>query len=531
MLQINSTIQNALNSPVRIINGKVEHYKNSTLQATFTRNTALQKIEVQRVAENSRFFGMIICHRLNVKLRDVNREIDINSGEQLKVYLGVGDQFVHYPTFTITEINRNENTNQLSITAYDFIDALKEHRVSELNLTIPYTVGEFMTAIANFANTTYRIVNVDDMYLFNLNYEKGANFEGSETIKEALQSIAEATQTVIYADNENRFVLKRLSPNEQPALTITKSLYSTLSSKTNRRLVGICSSTDLGDNVVSKLEQTGTVQYVNDNPFWELRDDIGEIVDRAVQGVGGLTINQFSCSWLGNLFLEVGDKIALITKDNDTVYSYILDDTIEYNGALTEKSQWEYIGDDFTSANPASIGEMLKQTYARVDKQRREITLLASNVTDNSKQIGELKVTTSEISASVSSYQSSYNEALGNLSEELQQIRNSVSMSMTDEQIRIAIKEAIENSVNKVETETGYLFDKDGLTISKSDSEMKTVIDEDGMSVYKNEEEVLTVNNQGVSAINLTARQYLVIGRHSRFEDYGYDRTGCFWIE
>jgi hypothetical protein len=35
---------------------------------------------------------------------------------------------------------------------------------------------------------------------------------------------------------------------------------------------------------------------------------------------------------------------------------------------------------------------------------------------------------------------------------------------------------------------------------------MKTVIDEDGMSVYKNNEEVLTANNQGVNAINLTAR-------------------------
>ena len=41
---------------------------------------------------------------------------------------------------------------------------------------------------------------------------------------------------------------------------------------------------------------------------------------------------------------------------------------------------------------------------------------------------------------------------------------------------------------------------------------MKTNIDEDGMKVYRNSEEVLTADNVGVNAINLTARQYLIIG-------------------
>lgn len=531
MLEINSTIQNALNSPVREINGKVEHFRNSTLLNTFYKNTSLQKIEIQRVAENSRFFGMVICHRINVKLRDVDRTINIRSGDKLIPYLGTGDQFIHYPTFTITEVNRNENTNQLSITGYDFIDKLKEHTVEDLNITPPYTIAEFMTAIANFMGTTYRIVNVSDMFPFNLNYTNGANFEGSETLSDAVQRVAEATQTVIFADSENRFVLKRLSPNEVEKMTITKSLYTKLSSKTNRRLVGVCSQTDLGDNVESKLEQSGTTQNVVNNPFWELREDIGDIVDNALSAVGGLTLNQFSCSWIGNLFLEIGDKIAITTKDNGTVYSYILDDTITFDGGLEEKTQWDYIEDETALSNSSSIGDVLKQTYARVDKQGKEIILLASDVEENAKQIGQLKITTNSISAEVSSYQSNYNQAINNLNGELQEIRNAVSAQMTETQIRLAISEAVENSVNKVETETGFTFDKDGLSISKSDSEMRTVIDEDGMRVYKNNEEVLIANNQGVNAINLTARQYLIVGLHSRFEDFGNSRTGCFWIE
>ena len=104
---------------------------------------------------------------------------------------------------------------------------------------------------------------------------------------------------------------------------------------------------------------------------------------------------------------------------------------------------------------------------------------------------------------------------------------------MTAEEIDIAIKTEVANGTTKVVTNTGFKFDDEGLTISKSGSEMETNIDEDGMSVYKDEEEVLTADNEGVKAYNLHAKTYLIIGESSRFEDYiknGKKRTGCFWI-
>ena len=41
---------------------------------------------------------------------------------------------------------------------------------------------------------------------------------------------------------------------------------------------------------------------------------------------------------------------------------------------------------------------------------------------------------------------------------------------------------------------------------------------------------MLTANKDGVNATNLKAITYLIIGERSRFENYGTDRTGCFWI-
>ena len=105
---------------------------------------------------------------------------------------------------------------------------------------------------------------------------------------------------------------------------------------------------------------------------------------------------------------------------------------------------------------------------------------------------------------------------------------------MTPEDVQIKITEALAAGVNEVTTTTGFTFNKDGLTVSKSGSEMTTNIDEDGMSIYRDNVEVLTADNTGVKALNLHAVTYLIIGNNSRFEDYtntsGQKRTGCFWI-
>lgn len=92
-------------------------------------------------------------------------------------------------------------------------------------------------------------------------------------------------------------------------------------------------------------------------------------------------------------------------------------------------------------------------------------------------------------------------------------------------------------SIDELQQETieslekmSYQFGTEDFTIEKTGSEMKTRISEDGMKVYKNGEEVLTANNAGVNAVNLHASTYLIIGKNSRFEDYGENRTGCFWI-
>ena len=642
---INSTIAS---SAVNKVNAKVELYNGSTLVTTFTCNGRLQDFTVERVGQNNKFFGFGIIHKLTVNLIDLDRSLTITKDNSFKIYLGYGDQFENpYPTFYADSISRDENTNTITVVAYDILAAANTHTVAEVQ--VPYTIRQFAAAaITLLGVAAVNFIGITDEACLNTYYETGANFEGTESYKAALDSIAEVTQTIYYLDNQNRLIFKRLDKDGAAVFTISKDIYYDLESGEKRILNTIVSATELGDNISSSAGSEGVTQYIRNNPFWDLREDRATLLDNAVAAIGGISADQFYCDWDGNFLLEMGDKINIIAEDDSNLVSYLLNDSIHYDSTLSELSQWVHTDKDETASNPSSLGEVLKQTYAKVDKQNKTIELVAGETKDNTTNIaalqltvngisasvksldettktltndlgevsgtvnthteniaalvakddeitasvnsvktttetltndlGELtgKVTTNtnnisalttkadEIAASVSSVEAKTNELDDNLNTTNQNISKlqltaedistsvssletnvterlngidtnydalakEVSTKVTASDITVAIEEERRKGAEKVTTSTGFTFDSNGLTITKSDSEISTNIDEDGLSVYRYNEEVLTADNGGVLAKNLHATTYLIVGKNTYFADYGTDRAGCFW--
>ena len=655
MINADSCFNTMLSAPSRRFKGRVELYDGSTLLDIFTYDGALQSFTVDRAGESSKFFGFGTCQKLTVKLLDKERAINIQKGQGLEISLGVGCDYVYpCPIFFVEEVKRDENTNELTITAYDAINRAANHTVQELTLPSSYTIRNFATAAAaflgmpmkienenlitypyidegrelygltftvnsdgsfyvngtstvafanyvfqnitlpagtysfdflgdypegsgmgvlhdgttyyttrgtftltqttelrvyfqvNVSGTTFNNVLVKPMvvkgnviptsyqpYLtvFDNLYASGANFSGKETIRDALNAVAEATQTIYYMNNNWELTFRRLDKDGDPVLNIPKSQYFTLASKTNHTLTTIAHITELGDNVHATIGDGGATQYVRENPFWNMREDIGELLDKAIAEVGGMTINQFECKWRGNFLLELGDKISLVTKDDEIVTAYIMDDTFTYHGGYVEKTKWDYENRATeTASNPSTLGDALKYTTARVDKANNRIDLVASETSTNGEAISSLQLTTNDITASVSRIEADIDTKVDGINDELSTIRNSVETKMSAEDVTIKISQELSNGVDKVTTATGYKFDADGLNISRSGSEMTTTITEDGMTVYRDNTSVLIANNEGVHAEDLRATTYLIIGNNSRFEDFGSDRTCCFWI-
>ena len=650
---INSNI-NA--SSVNRVNAKVELYNGSTLVETCTCNDRLQDFTVERVGQNNKFFGFGVFHKVTINLIDLERNLTVTEANTFKIKIGYGDQFVQpYPTFYTNKVTRDETTNTITVVAYcKLATKASTHTVNEI--VAPYTIREFTSAAAallGIESVEFQGINAAETCL-DTYYEKGGNFEGTEGLSEALDQIAEVTQTIYFLNHEDKLIFKRLDRDGLPALTISKNDYYDLETGEIRRLSTIVDTNELG-NSTSIGDVTGVIQYVRNNPFWELRDDIQPLLTNAYAAIGGISAAPFHCTWDGNFLLEIGDKIALSAEDNSTITSYILNDTIYYDSTLEETTQFIHTGEEETASNPVSLGERLKQTYAKVDKQNKQIELVASeaaenksniaslsitvdgidlsvkelntktetietdlstlntdlttlsgtvatnttaignltvttesinasvsslettttnlatkdgeleeSITTNATAIGELQVSTESISASVgelqtttdnltgevttnkeniaalqittegistsvSSLETNITERLNGIDTNYDELAQEVSTKVTASDITVAIEEERRKGAEKVTTSTGFTFDSNGLTITKSDSAISTNIDEDGLSVYRYNEEVLTADNGGVKAKNLHATTYLIVGKNTYFADYGTNRAGCFW--
>lgn len=146
--------------------------------------------------------------------------------DSLKIYLTTTTSYNSYfPKFVITNVKRDENTNNLTIESYDVLYNSSKNQVSELELVAPYTIANVATSAATKLGLT---LDYDSTNLaFATSYNTGANLEGTETLRSILDDIAEATQTIYYISGDN---LKFKKLTAQSILTIGKADYFTLKS-------------------------------------------------------------------------------------------------------------------------------------------------------------------------------------------------------------------------------------------------------------------------------------------------------------
>ena len=505
MIIVENAFNEMFNSVAREFRGRVELLSGSTLLNIFTYDGALQSFTVERTGANDRFFGYGICQKATVKLRDKERRINVEKNQGIQIAYGVGNDYVYTnPIFYIDEVTRDENTNDLTITAYDAIYKASSHTVEELELPKPYTLETFIHACAALLGMPVDFKNVDGI-LLNYQYDDNVNFSETTTIREALDDAAEMLGAIYFLNNDWELTFKVLDVNGDPVLAIDKSKYFTLAVKTAHTLQNITSITELGDNVSAASGTEGETEYLRDNAFLVLRPDIGSTLNAILAMVSGLTIYQFTCKHRGNFLLEIGDKIALTTKDDAIIETYALNDSITYNGGLVGELTWEYTAGEGAEATPSTINDALKQTFAKVNKVTNEISLLTSQTNELGQEIARIDMTTDSITQEVSRFENATNDTVQSLAGKVQQ-------TMTADDVSILIDKSMEDGVSSVTTSTGYVFDADGLTISKSTSSISTGITENGMTIYEAGSEILKANNVGVYATNLHANTYLIIG-------------------
>ena len=556
---------------ISAVKSKVDVQTASTL-VTCTCGDYLQEFVLHREGDTSKFFGFGISHKLDAIFIDLDRKLadaGVKQGNTVNVALGDGTNFDYpYPTLYVTELARNEKSSNITCAAYDILYKANFITVSELGLSYPITVRALMEACGGALGISILRTFDIDASLLDKEFTEPLNLNGDEPLRTLLDALAEFTQSIYYIErgvSADHLVFKRLNKDGDPVLTVDKEMYFELTTLTPRTLTGLCHATELGDNLTTP-DDSGVVQIMRDNPLYAMNPNTATLLDEAAERMSGFTIHQLDCEWDGNHCLEIGDKVAFVTEDDTTVTTYIINDVIEYQGFVNEITSWEYTQEDTTAANPTNIGDKINQTIARVDKVNKEVTLMATDVTETKTELAELKLTTDDIvlrveavenqdfdldiendenfialkervstleisDTEISAKVSATEEVVKSTNANVETLTNEVNLKVSAEDVTIAITNTLNEGIDKVVTSTKkYTFDDTGLNVRSSDNSISTTITEDGMSIERAGSEVLTANNEGVKAEDLHATTYLIIGNNSRLEDWQGSYTACFWI-
>lgn len=245
-----------------------------------------------------------------------------------------------------------------------------------------------------------------------------------------------------------------------------------------------------------------------------------------------LQLSAVDLSYLGTSIdsYQVGDIIRGRSKPHAVDADFRLTEHLE--DWLAPDASLITLGKEIRSLTDADVAGD-KQSQSDMHRVQQEIKADYKKDTADAISASEYRMSSlitqsaEDIRAEVSEVRTSTDEQ----GRQITELANKVEVAMTSDQVTLAIQQEMGKGVSKVATTTGYTFDDKGLTVEKSNSEMKTQITEDGMVVYKGGAETLRADNQGVTAADLHAKTFLIVGNNSRFEDLpAGNRTGCFWI-
>lgn len=252
----------------------------------------------------------------------------------------------------------------------------------------------------------------------------------------------------------------------------------------------------------------------------QMKEDYGVIAKTLV---GNLILSEKVGVYNKNNSMVLGENGMLITTeyDNSNTQKDIMTvrrKTVDENGE-TQYEKILYIDDSGNvilngSVSITSTTSNGSATLSELTDENRWMNLISNRDSEYDKKFEDQQNTIRELTTKVDTIPGEFN---------------------------IVIEEKISSIADKMDsitTSMGYTFNNDGLYIRRSGEEIANKIDNNGMYVLRfvgdTASEILTADNKGVNAVNLTARQYLSIGAHARFEDYdnGTDnkRTACYFM-
>ena len=481
--------------------------------------------------------GSVCADALEVELIDQEQELQLHQGDEIWFYkLDAAGNRHRIGVFTLEKPIR-PTANTIRLTAYDRVARLDKDLTSWLDGLDgwPYTLQTFAQMVCSACG-----LELADSSLLNGDYSVQAFHASSITGRKLMQWVGQVAGRFCRATPDGKLEFAWYTPSGvtltpggeryyfQNGLTYQDYQVASVEKvqiQLTQEDVGVVYPDETGEKNTYRITGNYLLTTMETTTLQPVAQNLYELLKGVIYTPGSLVIP--AC-----VDIRAGHTVQIRDLHDHEITMYVMGltqkgqtQTLYCTGSHRRDSTEVVNNEDYRTRNSRSL-ELVKQAeglMARAIQMQTDMNTVTESVTDLQLKAGEL-------SARVSQLDSSTDTSLGSLNDSLQTLQREVSAKMTPEAVELRIQSAIENGTSRVTTDTGFIFDETGLLVEKAGSEMQTQITENGMTVYQNGNQVLEANNKGVDAKNLHATTYLIVGGRSRFENYGLDRTGCFWI-
>lgn len=497
-----------------------------------------------------------IMKQVEITVKNANEIKDKDINFQYGLFIKNKFEYVDLGNYFIKDIEDSKKKDEITVTGYDrMIRFMKTFKQSDLQLIYPCKMLKLVQRICEVCGVE---LYSTDFYNADLDVEEDFFTTQELTYRDVLEKVAQATLTTAFIE-DNKLNLYKV--NNENFEKIDKSYLTDLTVKEKFGPVNalVLGRGDVEDNVEEideeSIEQNGRCEIrFDENEFIEFQRE--EVIKGMFEQIKGLEYYSFEASDVGIMWLKPCAYIVLRDKEENLYKSYYLKANITINTGISSDIEAELPEQTNTEYKVTTKEEKKTLKVERLAKKNEGLIQdLAQETTENSQKITEHTQTLDSISNKVQSnttnINNNYQEVLGKLNDcaqksDIETISKSVETIQTDSKYAIEVAEEIkQNGATKVKTSTGYTFDEDGLTIEKTNAKTKSKLNEAGLEINdatgSSEESLLFAGYDEktgetiVKSKNMTVEKYLVVGKHTRFEDYNDENgeawTGTFWLE
>ncbi len=449
--------------------------------------------------------------------------LSLKAGDELTLYRTDGESTCKIGVFIAQEPER-KSVGRLKITAYDRVTRLDcdlSGWIEELT-EWPYTLGQFSQMVCARCGVALKACDLP-----NGDYQIPKFQAGQVTGRQLMQWIGELSGRFCRADRDGNLEFAWYTPRE---ITITPGgehyyfqgqlHYGQYQVEPIGKVQLRQNDSDVGTVYPNDPEAVNTYS-ITANPLLtaDSASSLIGIAQTLYEQLHAVSYTPCKVAIATDCTLAAGDIVTVQAADGAVFSMYVMTriqqgsrDTLEATGSQTR------------SSTSAVNNRSLQALSGKVLNLKTTVDGLQAENRDAAGKIASLELTVAGISSEVSRQQTEGHSVKTQLT----------ALTQKAEAVELNVQKLTEDGASRVQTQTGFTFDDRGLTICKSSSQMENLLDETGMYVRRSGKTILQANQDGVEAVDVTVRNYLVVGEHARFEDYssGADtrRTACYWI-